>query len=747
MWHNIPQELKELPQWLVWREEVKNGKPTKVPYRADGLGKADVTDYTTWTSYDNAVATAIAWGCGIGFVLTQWDPYCGIDIDDHPERPPSESDRLAQYAIYNAFASYSERSPSGRGVHIIIRGTFEGPGRDQRSVGVYCKERYLTFTGDVVNPVGIEDRQELLNQLVSEMPSTSIVELEQVDGVATDDEVHDMAMRASNGDKYNKLCRGEWQDDYPSHSEADFALLSILAFYTRDNEQVLRLFSYSKLYRPDSKGRNYLPNNLRKIRAKEPVPIDPAQFQMPEVVPQPTVTYEIVEPTPPAPAPLPDCAIPLPPGLVGEVAAYLYSAAVRPVPEIALAGAMALIAGICGRAYNVSGTGLNQYIILLATTGTGKEAISNGLDKLINAVRPTVPMADQFLGPAAFASGQALIKVLDDRPCFVSVLGEFGVTLQQLCDQRASGPEKMLRKVLLDLYNKSGWHNTLKSSAYSDSDKNTKIVRAPNVTILGESTPSSFFDGLSVSHIAEGLIPRFSVVRYKGKRMPRNRNAMHEPDPALVKRLCDLIVASLTTSGNNQVVTVTITPDALALTDAYDREVDGIINASGAEITKQVYNRAHLKALKVGALLAVGINQYHPVITADLAEWAINFTRMDVAAMIEPFESGEIGSGDHRQELDIRKAVEDYLAMDVNQREQYKTPTKVLDKQLVPFGYLRRRLRLLASFKDDRRGAVLALEMALKDLCHAEILALVPPQDALSTFNCRAPLYYCGPAW
>src|SRR5699024_7716505 len=70
-----------------------------------------------------------------------------------------------------------------------------------------------------------------------------------------------------------------------------------------------------------------------------------------------------------------------PPGLLGQVADFILAAAPRPVPEIALAGAIGLMSGIAGRAYNVSNTGLNQYVLLLAPTGTGKEAMASGIDK------------------------------------------------------------------------------------------------------------------------------------------------------------------------------------------------------------------------------------------------------------------------------------------------------------------------------------------------------------------------------
>ncbi len=98
-----------------------------------------------------------------------------------------------------------------------------------------------------------------------------------------------------------------------------------------------------------------------------------------------------------------------PPGLIGEVARYMRSAAPHPNDDIALAGAIAFMAGICGKAYNTyTGAGLNQYILLLASTGMGKEAASNGISKLFTAIIASVPAAGDFKGPALVSSAGLL---------------------------------------------------------------------------------------------------------------------------------------------------------------------------------------------------------------------------------------------------------------------------------------------------------------------------------------------------
>lgn len=736
MIENIPLELRALPQWAC-------AGPDKVPISPRTGEAASTTDPATWGTFEEAVRRGMA---HVGFMLAEWDPYTIIDLDNKAEDPCTAEEWATHQTILETFDSYTERSASGRGYHIIVRGKIPR-GVKRGKVEAYSAHRFMICTGDVVRNTPIADHQILLDQLFAEMARNTTVLVEH-ESTIDDQEIVEMAMRASNADKFNALCNGEWGAlDYPSQSEADFALLSILAFYTRDNEQVRRLFRMSKLGKRDKAQRDsYLNRALSKIRASEPPLVDISALQAQAVETTPPV--EVIR------APVPSSytgdaidGVTFPPGLVGEVADYIYRTAIRPVPEIALAASLALTSGIVGRSYNISGSGLNQYIILLARTGTGKEGATTGIDNLLAAIRPTVPMVDQFIGPSAFASGQALIKTLDEKPCFVSILGEFGLTLQQLCDPRANPAQIMLKKVLLDLYAKSGWNKILRSSVYSDATKNTRLIQAPNVTILGESTPETFFEGLDASHIAEGLIPRFSIIEYTGPRSRRNRNANAPPSAQLVQRLVEITTIALTTMNNNTCGVVQTDASALKLLDAFDIKADDAINSVGNEVEAQLWNRAHLKALKLSALIAVGVDPHAPIITSEIAQWAIGIVETDTQRISTRFTRGEIGTGAHRHESDIRKAIEAFLTMIPEQRAQYKTPKSILFEPVVPFHYLRRRLRLRAAFKNDRRGPVKALEESIKDLIQAEILVEIPSTQAIQSYGVRSPLYAKGPLW
>src|SRR5262245_33437365 len=82
----IPEELRGLPQWVVWNYTWKEGpgKPgkwDKPPYQPTGE-YASTTDPRTWSTFDSVVAAYQSGEFdGIGFVFASDDPYVGVDLD------------------------------------------------------------------------------------------------------------------------------------------------------------------------------------------------------------------------------------------------------------------------------------------------------------------------------------------------------------------------------------------------------------------------------------------------------------------------------------------------------------------------------------------------------------------------------------------------------------------------------------------------------------------------------------------
>ncbi len=743
MRNNIPLELRQLPQWVVAAADKK-------PLDPKTGGAASVTDSTTWAAFDVACAYADRHSLRVGFVLAESDPYTIIDLDDKPERPATDEQKARFAKIVEKFDSYTERSQSGRGVHIVVRGKMAA-GVHRDGVEVYSSARYMICTGDVMRPLEIADRQGLLDVLYGEMKPAPQVDLEEREELQDDAGLVEMAMRAINGDKFNLLCAGEWAAlGYESASEADHALLAILAFYSPSNEQVKRLFRMSALGKRDKhRGTDYrIDLALRKIRAQKPAPVD---FEALEQQAAKVTAAPQVPNLAPSHSPAPRLEgsvtgeLPPPPGLVGELAQYIYASAIRPVPEVALVAALGLVAGVAGRTYFTSGlpTGLNLYLILLAKTGIGKEGGKQGINRLLSEVAPTIPMVSRFIGPTAFASGQALAKHFEERPCFYSVLDEFGHTLRRVTTPKASGAEQALHSELLALYSRSGPDGFIGVQAYSDKEKNTAVVRAPSLTIIGESTPEVFFGCLDSALVQDGLVPRLLVVEYTGGRPPRNRYAGSKPDALLVRRFADLAAVAIRAEQNNSFTKVELAADAEALLDDFDRECDDHINGGNAAEV-QLWNRAHLNALKLASVLAVGCNPHAPAVSLEHARWAVEFVRRSVHAVQSRFDKGEVGGGDGaKAEAAIRTAVADFLAMPPEKRETYKTPKAFQTGSVIPHSYLYAKLKRVQPFKDERR----LLDETLKALLEAGALQQLPPQQVREKFKLDTKAYCVGHSW
>ncbi len=141
---NIPEEMRRRRQWVTWKLEERG----KVPYIAGGVGKASSTDLTTWRPFEEAVEDVKKGRRdGVGFVFSSGDPFAGVDLDKC--RNP-ETGELEEWAakIVKHLGGYAEASPSGTGVHVIIRG--KAPNRKRGKVEAYSSERFFTMTGRVL---------------------------------------------------------------------------------------------------------------------------------------------------------------------------------------------------------------------------------------------------------------------------------------------------------------------------------------------------------------------------------------------------------------------------------------------------------------------------------------------------------------------------------------------------------------------------------------------------------------------
>lgn len=238
MYEQIPQELKALPNWICWDAvpDEKRGKIKKVPINALTGGGAMSNNPSTWCDFDTAVKASEKHS-GIGFMFGGC-PYFGVDIDGKEEELEAyqrgENGNIISEFI-STLQSYAEISQSGKGIHIICRGTLPKRGRRKGSVEMYEDGRFFVMTGNSCSEyAGISDCTESIKPLHEKYigggrePQAKV---RPAVSLFSADDIVKAAAGAKNGGKFVALYGGDTAG-YTSSSEADMALCSILAFWT-----------------------------------------------------------------------------------------------------------------------------------------------------------------------------------------------------------------------------------------------------------------------------------------------------------------------------------------------------------------------------------------------------------------------------------------------------------------------------------------------------------------------------------
>jgi KaiC/GvpD/RAD55 family RecA-like ATPase len=151
---HIPEQMRRLTQWVCWRAEWSPSKSkfTKVPISPTTGNFASTNRPATWGTFDQALdflsrhpAGSPAPAHGIGFVFTANDPFVGVDLD-HCLTPDGQLTPEAR-AVVDQLDTYTEWSPSGRGLHCICTGSLPGPGHHSPTIEIYDRGRYFTVSG------------------------------------------------------------------------------------------------------------------------------------------------------------------------------------------------------------------------------------------------------------------------------------------------------------------------------------------------------------------------------------------------------------------------------------------------------------------------------------------------------------------------------------------------------------------------------------------------------------------------
>ena len=737
MYENIPQQLKDLKQWVLWKIEItEDGRERKVPYNPDGLGsRASHSDAETWGSFELACIQAEQFKMGIGFVFKDGGGIFGIDVDsvDKVALEDREAALKLRELIWNNFPTYCERSPSGKGMHYIGFGSLpegmRGIKDSKYQIEIYDQLRYFTITGDAVdNRVELRDCQQSLSELAITFSPVAEGEGALATSVHDDRTVAEIChtiARWQNGKHFEFLMGvdsskadilARYNND---HSSADFALTNYIAHGTKDVNKAVDIFRLSPLWRGTKGGytteESYINRYLigqgfqivwherERKEAADRVAVEHGRELAKSMISKPKQDnkYNIELPA----VDFSNDGLTLPPGAMGQFVKAVHDATFTPCLPYALAVSFAFISGMAGRGYRFGRNGCNVFMLVAGQSATGKSQTIDALGHLIQNIEG-LGLTDKPLANRIFSAGAKSAQGIHDKLSGIMAGSWFTdecASMLKVLTHPENNSDHELKDAVNLLYDAAVPGKIWQLGA-SRASNDKKGVNCISIGIAWFTTLEKMYDSISAGEAKDGFLSRFIPIFYEGVLGQDNKNQIDRLPFDVAERLralvaqvtmFDLILGS-NPQGANKLIQVGIATDADALLKSFNEQARELARRAqrGTDSLPDVYvamSRVGTTAQRLAVTMAVMDNPVLPVISIDHVRWAIQFVAGRTLDVIRRVETGEIGSG---AEVEVQSIVRVMKAL----IGKYNG--------LVPAGMLRDRLRLVQPFKETKSNQV-----------------------------------------
>lgn len=626
---NIPDELRAKRQWVVWRAEGPQGqKPKKMPYISVLRNSlAAVNDSATWGTFAQAEAAYAEGGyTGIGFMLNK-DGLVGIDID---KCVLNGVIALAAIELMNKLGvSYVELSPSGTGLRGFGYGDMLDKGTsgtyDGLNVELYSNVRFLTVTGLAIKSAPLT-RLTGFKELADHIRADRKVDQEtgEVLDLSTTERHAELLQRIQSGAIYHdSLLRlaashagsGMHGGAIVNHLRA--IMMTVMA--PHDERWKARYDSIPDLV--TSALFKFAPGEIdtKGIMARAPLVIE-MPVNSAKLVPAVTLA-------------IPPHLLTIP-GKLGIMVDWANATSKKPQPMFAVQAALALGSVAMGRKFCTNFENWSSlYFLNIAASGTGKEHAKTAIERCLSAAE-LAPL----IGPCEYTSDSGIDSALLDKPTHIAVIDEFGLLLET--GKAKNNPNGgTARKRLMEMFGRS--HSTLQPKGYSMAGlskaqraaQGSRVVENPALSLLGMTTPGTFYNAVGSGSMTDGFLNRFIIVESDlGRQVGQDTEYVQPP-----AELVDWVKACRITGAgdiaqfqidvqHDERPKPTIIPFTVPALRLF-KELEVLCNTRMDELesmgVSEMYTRVREIAMKVSLIVARSCEASE--IGADHAQWAIDY--------------------------------------------------------------------------------------------------------------------------
>lgn len=357
-----------------------------------------------------------------------------------------------------------------------------------------------------------------------------------------------------------------------------------------------------------------------------------------------------------------------PPGMIGTVTDWINATAPKPQPALAVQAALALGSVLGGRIYRTDSNNYTSlYFLNVAKSAAGKEHGRQAIERVLEEAD-----LGHLISGGGYSSAGAVFSQLLERPCHIALVDEFG----KMLESAAAFGQQHKKDAITQLVQAFGCcHGTMRPPAYSTMTLSNqqrqqmadRKILSPALTMLGMTTPDTFYDSLTSAAISDGFLNRLLVVESHIGRQMRQQVACHEIPPAVLQWCRD--VRTHWTDGNlagaepgpdvrPQARVVPFSPGARRVFDAFERSTLALMDELEADRLHELPGRAAEIAMRVALVLALGSGRWDSLTVEEReAEWAVAYVRYYSLQLVRSAKDRITNSEDEKKLKEVLVAI------------------------------------------------------------------------------------------
>jgi hypothetical protein len=332
------------------------------------------------------------------------------------------------------------------------------------------------------------------------------------------------------------------------------------------------------------------------------------------------------------------------PGALGDFVRWTNATAPKPQPLFATGAALALGSVALARRWTTQlGTYSNLFILHVGKSASGKEHARTAIERVLTSAALT-----RLIGPSGYTSDGAIFSALLAQPSHVAIVDELGELLRN-AQAEGNYAKRQALTLLMEVWGRAGGtlrpqgYSTMTLSADQAKEFRERTIERPGLSLLGMTTPDSFYESLDEHAIRGGFLNRLLPLETHIGRQEFNAElitaAVPEHAVAWLQAVREPVGGNLEQIDAAGVApgarTVPIEAAAMAAWRAYSADCLRAMNTLDDEGLAEIEGRSAEKAMRVALILAVSDSCEAPLIRASHVDWARDLVRFSTAQVLD----------------------------------------------------------------------------------------------------------------